>query len=261
MKTAVSKIGLLCLTAGLLVGCETMSEVASATGDTVSGWYGSAKNTVMGSDRNYIAKQVGDSLDEEDAISIGRESAKALEKTPSGKTVTWSNPDSGANATITPGETFIEKRKIKSARKKDVQSAPSLLLIGGTYKAIRNANLRAGPGTGHEIVGGLAKDEAVTAIGKVERSDWIMVGIDGQAVGYVYAPLIAPSAQQKHELREAGDAGEQSAEGKGNDVVVDTITVSTACRSVAFTVNTAEGDSAEDEFRACKASDGAWEIN
>ena len=258
MKRAVSKIGLLCFAAGLLAGCETISDMASATSDTVGGWYSSAKNTVMGSDRNYIAQQIGDGLDEDDAISISRKSAWALEKSPAGKTVTWKNPDSGASAAITPGETQIEKRKIKTARMKGVAPAPSLLLIGKTYKAVRNANIRSGPATGVRIVGGLAAGETITAIGKVERTDWIMVGIDGRAIGYVYAPLIAPAKKQTPNLRESNDGNTpEHAEG----VVVDTMTVSTACRNVSYTVKTPDGESAHEEFRACKASDGDWEIN
>lgn len=258
MKRAVSKIGLLCFAAGLLAGCETVGDMASATSDTVGGWYSSAKNTVMGSDRNYIAKQVGDGLDEDDAISISRKSAWALEKTPAGKTVTWKSPDSGASAAITPGKTQIEKRKVKTARMKGVAPATNLLLIGKTYKAVRDANIRSGPSTNQKKTGGLAAGETVTAIGKVERTDWIMVGMDGRAIGYVYAPLIAPAKKQTPELRESG-SGDTPKDGEG--VVVDTMTVSTACRSVSYTVKTADGDAAKEEFRACKASDGDWEIN
>ena len=261
MKRAASRIGVLCVAAGLLAGCETVGDMASATTDTVGGWYSSAKNTVMGSDRNYIAKQVGDGLDEDDAVSISRKSAMALEKTPAGKTVTWQNPDSGASATITPGETIIEKRKIKAARMRGVERSSSLVLIGRTYKAVRNANVRAAPGTGKKIVGGLAKGEKITAIGKVERSDWIMVGMDGRAIGYVYAPLLQPATKQTPRLREAGDDDMLADVEDSDGVVVETMTVSTACRNVSYTVKMADGESAEDEFRACKASDGAWEIN
>jgi len=261
MKTAASKFAMLCLAAGLLSGCETVSEMASATGDTVSGWYQSAKRSVGGSDRSYIGRQVGDSLDEADAISISRESAKALERSPAGKTVNWRNPKTGASAKITPGETVMEKRKIKTARKKGVAPSSSLLLIGKTYEAKKNANLRAGPGTKHPIVGGLAKGVKMTAVGKVEQSDWIMVAIDGKVIGYVFASLVAPSKKQAPDLREAGDRPEVADDDHGKDVVVDRIMVSTACRKVDYEVTTADGELAKDEFQACRADDGAWEIN
>ena len=48
MRTAVSRIGVICLTAGLLVGCETMGEWADATGETVGGWADATGDTVGG---------------------------------------------------------------------------------------------------------------------------------------------------------------------------------------------------------------------
>jgi surface antigen len=261
MKTAASKFGMLCLAAGLLSGCETVSEMASATGDTVGGWYNSAKNSVVGSDRSYIGRQVGDGLDEADAISISRESAKALERSPAGKTVNWRNPKTGASAKITPGETVMEKRKIQTARKKGVAPSSSLLLIGKTYQAKKNANLRSGPGTKHPVVGGLAAGEKMIAVGKVERSDWIMVSMNGKVIGYVFASLVAPSKKQSPDLREAGEAPDVADGDQGKDVVIDTITVSTACRKVDYEVITGDGESAKDEFQACRAHDGDWEIN
>lgn len=249
MKTAASRLGALCLAASLLAGCES-----------VDGFYQSAKNTIMGSDRSYIGRQVGGDLDEADALSIGRESAKALEHTRAGKTVSWSNPASGTSAVITPGDTVMEKRKIKTARGKAVAPASGLVLIGKIYKARKNANLRAGPNTKHPTVGGLAAGEKFIAVGKVARGDWIMVEINGKVIGYVFGSLVRP-VKRTPDLRESGDAPKMAAKDHGGDVVVETITVSTACRDVNYTVRTADGESAKEEFRACRASDGAWEIN
>ena len=253
MTKSTCKIGLLCLAVGLLAGCETMDKV----GDTTKGWYDSAKNAVMGSDRSYIGRQVGGDLDEADAMSIGREAARALEFKKAGETVTWSNRKSGASAVITTGATQIEKRKIKTALNKGVTASPNLVLIGRTYRAKKNVNIRSGPSTGHRVVGGLAGGERVTAIGQVARSDWIMVGIDGRAIGYVFSSLVKPVKKYRPELREEGDADMDF----GNDVMVESMVVSTACRTVNYTVKTRDGDPARDKFRACKASDGAWEIN
>jgi len=36
MKTAASKVGMLCLAAGLLAGCESVKEMAATSSDTVS---------------------------------------------------------------------------------------------------------------------------------------------------------------------------------------------------------------------------------
>ncbi len=253
MTKTTCKIGLLCLAVGLLAGCESMGKV----GETTKGWYNSAKSAVMGSDRSYIGRQVGSDLDEADAMSIGRATARALEFKKAGETVTWSNSKTGASAVITTGATKVEKRKVKTALNKGVTASPNLVLIGRAYKAKKNVNIRSGPSTRHRIVGGLAGGERVTAIGKVARSDWIMVGIDGKAIGYVFASLVKPVKKYRPELREEGDADMDMGEG----VMVETMVVSTACRTVNYTVMTRDGDPARDKFRACKASDGAWEIN
>ena len=82
-------------------------------------------------------------------------------------------------------------------------------------------------------------------------------GIDGKAIGYVFLSLIKPAGRYQPELREEGDADMEF----GRGVMVESMVVSTSCRTVNFTVKTRGGDSAKDKFRACKAGDGAWEIN
>lgn len=258
MQRAPSKFAVLCLGAGLLAGCETMGEFGATATDTVGGWYDSAKTAITSSDRDYIARQVGDDLSEEDAAAISRAVAKALERSPAGRKVTWQNSKTGASATLTPGDTSLEKRKIKAAMRKGVVVTPNMVLIARGYQAARNANLRAGPGTGYKVVGGLAKGERLSALGAVGKGDWILVALDGEVVGYVYAPLVAPDPKARAELREAGSGAEPRS---GKNLVVETLTVSTSCRTMDYTVRTAQGDPTQDAFQACKASDGAWEIN
>jgi surface antigen len=246
----------LCLAAGLLAGCESVKDMTQKSSGAISGWVGSLGE----SDGSYIARQVGGDLSEDDALAIEKASARALEWSPAGKAVTWSNPKTGTRAVITPGKTEMDKRKIQTARNKGVAAAPGMELVAQPWTARRNANLRAGPGTGNPIVGGLAKGEKFTAIGKVEGGKWIMVGLDGKAIGYVFAKLVGP-VKSKHSpmLREDEldlDAGEL-----GKDVVVESMTVATACRTVNYTVVMGAAEPAKETFRACKASDGAWEIN
>ena len=253
MKTAASKVGILCLAAGLLAGCESVKEMAATSTDTVSGWF-------AGSDGNYIARQVGGDLSEDDALAIEKASARALEWTPAGKAVTWSNPETRTRAVITPGKKEMDQRRIQTARNKGIIASPGMELIAQVWSAQRNANLRAAPGTGNLIVGGLAKGEKFTAIGMVEGGKWIMVGIDGKAVGYVFAKLVGPvKSKRAPVLRE--DEIDLDADKLGKNVVVEDSTVATACRTVNYTVIVGSGEPAKETFRACKASDGAWEIN
>lgn len=254
MQRAPFKLLAAVLGAGLLAGCETMGEL----GDTAGGWYDSATSALSSSDEGYIARKIGDDVSEEDAEAIGRAVAKALERAPAGREVTWKSKTSGASATFKPGGTRLEKREIEAAMRKGVVVTPNMVLIARGYTAARNANLRAGPGTDHKVVGGLAKGESLTALGAVGKGDWILVALDGEVVGYVYAPLVAPDARARVDLRDSGSAGRPRA---GEGLSVETMVVSTSCRTMSYTVRPAEGEPTEDQFHACKAGDGAWEIN
>jgi surface antigen len=253
MKTTTSKVAMLCLAGTLLTGCESVKEMASKSGDTIEGWFG-------GSDRSYIAQQVGSDLNDDDAMAIEKASARALEWTPAGKSVTWSNPKTGTRAVIVPGKKEMAKRKIQTARMKGVAPAPNMELIAQIWSAQRNANLRSAPGTHGAIVGGLAKGERFTAIGKVDGGKWIMVGMNGKAIGYVFAKLVGPHKAKDAPVLRAEEL-ELDGDSLGRDVVVDTMTVAAACRTVNYTVITGDNEQAKERFRACKAGDGAWEIN
>ena len=261
MKIFPLRIAALLLVGGFLSACETVNSAAESSTETLADWYGSAKEAIAGPDydpnRNFIANQVGQDLDDSDAVAIERESVRALESAPDGKTLNWSNPNSGTSATITPAKTMIEKRGVTTQRSEQVASAPSLTLIGRTYRAVKNANVRAAPGTKHPIVGKLAKGSKITAIGKVDGSDWIMVGQNGLAVGYVFAPLVTPGKQGLPSLRKTLDEGD-SAE---NALLASDGVSATTCRSVDYNVTLASGETSSDSFRACKAGDGAWEID
>ncbi len=244
MRIAASGLWLFGLAAGALAGCQTISEL-------------------VGSDRHYIARQVGGDLDENDAAAIGRKSAEALEWAPAGKSVSWRNPKTGTRAVIIAGQAETKTIQVQTARKKGVAVPRNLQLVGRTYFAKRNANVRAAPGTGSRIVGGLAKGERFTAIGQVDGGKWLMVGVNGRAIGYVFNTLVSESKKphEKPDLREELDTEELVATNFGRDVVVEELTVATACRTVDYTVFIKGGEPAKERFRACKASDGAWEIN
>ena len=82
--------------------------------------------------------------------------------------------------------------------------------------------------------------------------------------GYVYLQVRSIDVEQLSEdlyvLRGLGGNTAVLRTAAGT-VVVDTMTVATSCRTVNYTVIMTDSDPANEEFRACKASDGAWEIN
>ncbi len=265
MARILLKLATLTIAAAALAACETISDAASSTSETVDSWYQSAKGAIAGSDddtkteQSYIARQVGADLAEADAEAMDREGAKALDQGMAGKAIEWRNPDTGGQVGFVPGDPVLEQRPVSAVLKDGVVEPKDLEVIGATYRAKRNANVRAAPGIEYAIVGRLSSGEQVTAVGRTRSSAWLLVAKDGQVVGYVYEPLVSPvpAADPTPELREAavaqGKDGEATASGS--------ILAATPCRNLSYDVVTGDGQRARAELRACKAGDGAWEIN
>ncbi len=75
-----------------------------------------------------------------------------------------------------------------SLPKKKIQPLPQ----PATYVTVKNANVRAGPSTGTTRIATLRKGTRVTVLGTAADGDWFRIARGGKALGYVYAPLIAP---------------------------------------------------------------------
>ncbi len=60
------------------------------------------------------------------------------------------------------------------------------------YVTMKNANVRARPSTGAARITTLRKGTRVTVLGTAADGDWFRIARGGKALGYVYAPLIAP---------------------------------------------------------------------
>ncbi len=60
------------------------------------------------------------------------------------------------------------------------------------YVTVKNANVRAGPSTSTTRITTLRKGTRVTVLSTAADGDWFRIARGGKALGYVYAPLIAP---------------------------------------------------------------------
>ncbi len=60
-----------------------------------------------------------------------------------------------------------------------------------TMRALKNANVRAGPSTAETKVGALSEGSAVNVTGEVEGRDWYRVALADGAEGYVWRPLLS----------------------------------------------------------------------
>lgn len=89
---------------------------------------------------------------------------------------------------------------------------PAMDRIDTDYEVLRDANVRAGPGTEYRVVTTVAAGSAVYVEGRVKGRNWYLVET-GDGGGYVHSSLLAPTAAAEEEMTPdepavAPDAGE-----------------------------------------------------
>jgi len=72
-------------------------------------------------------------------------------------------------------------------------AAPELLSTEPMAKAIDLANVRSGPGTNYDVVGGLETGIAAPITGKNDSGDWWQITLATGQQGWVYGPLVETS--------------------------------------------------------------------
>jgi len=95
---------------GTLLGAIGGAAVGSAIGGKGGGTgkvVAVAAGTLAGA---YIGREIGKSLDKADRAAMQRQTQYSLERTESGSTTTWHNPDSGNSGTITPQPAYTNKQ-------------------------------------------------------------------------------------------------------------------------------------------------------
>lgn len=109
------RITLLIIITSILLSCADDPNKKQNMGTFLGGAAGALLgSTIGGGDGNlvaigagaiigaFIGNQVGKSMDKTDAMAAEKNAQKSLEKSPSGKTTTWENPDTGNSGTFTP---------------------------------------------------------------------------------------------------------------------------------------------------------------
>ncbi|MEQ8249207.1 MAG: caspase family protein [Alphaproteobacteria bacterium] len=74
---------------------------------------------------------------------------------------------------------------------------PALDPLNGAFVVIANANVRADASVSSQRLRTLPLGDQVTALGKVRDSDWYLISRNGQRLGYVFGPLVAPVGSAK----------------------------------------------------------------
>jgi len=235
-----------------LAGCKTVGQQLGSTfGMALGSQVGSGVGNVVATETGMVVGSVlgGEIAELLDPESQRRASAATGEAITSGQPQTWSNPDAGTSGEVTVVEQKQEKADVQVAVLKDsVQELPPVDLIGKTYVATAEANVRGGPGTDYKSVESLAAGEAVNVVGKVRDRNWYMVSQGDVIIGYVSTTLLAEPMSPMPVL--ASEPKPATA------VVQQTVNVDRTCRKAEHRVRLPNGDVMVEEIDACETPSG-----
>lgn len=229
------------------VGKGVGAVAGALLGSQIGGGKGKLAAVAAGTLAGYWAGgKVGRHLTQRDRQGIAQATSQAMY---SGQTTNWSNPDTGAR-------THVSVRDVQSySNTKHLQPAllqlPPVELINAYYAPTANINVRGGPSTDYTVVHKISKGQPVPVIGKVINSDWYLIAEQGQASGFVYAPLMRLSHNQPYStnaIRHAS-AGVQPGRYVANEQ---------QCRIITQKVKLHNGRSDSNKFKACQQADGNW---
>jgi surface antigen len=173
---------------------------------------------------------IGCRMQSTDAALAEQATRKALE---TGVAQTWSNKHTGNSGRIAVVSSSygppIDGRNVRHAR--GVQALPSYEAAGGTYVAGSTTNLRGGPSTKAAVVGKLSAGERFDAVGLAPAGGWVLVGRNGDAIGYAAASLVRPYGQQ-----------------------------AASCRVIDASVSGGRQGASSQRYSACKDQRGEWQV-
>jgi len=190
----------------------------------------------------FLGNRIGKYLDEQDKIRMASATEKALE---TGETQKWVGDESGVRGEARVVSSTTKTKTVKVPVLKDrVSEVPPLDVIGKTYKANKQANLRGGPGTDYVKVGSLAADEKINVVGKVKEKDWFLISQSGVGSGFIFASLVSPAPNA--EPAELGLKIEKS------NVSTQSVSVDQTCRQIEQKITLADGTQHSETIEACE---------
>lgn len=195
-----------------------------------------------------IGSQIGKYLDKRDKERMNEVTQKAIV---TGKDQSWTNPENRTRgrARVVSSQTKEAPVMVKVLKKK-VTQVPPLEMLGETYRAVKNADLRGGPGMDYEVVGNLASGKAVNAVGKVRDSSWYLISEDGVGSGFVETAAMEPAPAEAL----VSTASKIAA----SDVSEKEVASNRTCRKIEQSVTLADGSSHSETLNVCQGPNG-WE--
>ena len=230
------------------IGKAVGAAAGALLGSQIGGGKGRLAAIAIGTLAGYwVGGEIGRRLTPADRAGIATTTQDALE---TGQAQTWENPDSGVYTRVEVEE--AEPPPDYRDRGSGLDRVPPLELINAYYTPESNINLRAGPGTGYDVLRTLPAGERVAVVGRVSGTDWVMVAPRGVGAGFLYGPILHRAEQQP----DAGNAirHAMSTVGPAPAYALDT----SQCRRITQEVVLPGGKQDVHQFTACRQPDGSW---
>lgn len=239
-------------------GCNTLQtkeQIGTATGAAVGAVAGGliSDNKILGAAiggvlGGLVGNRIGAYLDEQDKQRMAAATEQAIQ---TGENRQWVNPEKG-----TSGQAKVIKEEKQQTRaavpvlKSRIQEVPPLDIVGETYQAKSNLNVRGGPGTDYVIVDNLKASQNINVVGKVQGRNWYMVSQDGVGSGFVHSSLLIPAP---------ANAVVNDTPVPQEDVATLNTTTEKTCRTIQQTITLQDGTEHQEEVKACQGPNG-WEV-
>lgn len=229
---------------GKAVGAVAGALLGSQVGGGKGKYVGVAVGTLAG---YWLGGEVGKRLSSRDQQGIASTTEQALE---TGQAQSWQNPNTGTYTRVSVADA-PPPASARVSGKEPLARVPALELVNDFYVAEKNVNVRGGPGTDYRVLYGLKRDERVPVVGRVARSDWVMIAEDGEGSGFVYAPLLSPASRDG-----SGNALRLSMNEQASPR--SPVSVEPRCSNITQEVVLRDGTRDTERFTACRQDDGRW---
>lgn len=153
-----------------------------------------------------------------------------------------------------PGYARTHKQHPKQAKlrlKPALNRLPSIEMVNAYYQPTTDINVRGGPGTDYAVLHTIQQGTPVPVAGRVIGSDWYLIAEQGKASGFLYAPLMVAN----HTQSVRGNAIRQAST---TTQFVQSVSQSSACRTITREVSLGNGGRELQSFQACPQADGNW---
>jgi surface antigen len=246
-------------------GAAVGAVIGGLLGNSTSGKRNRGVNTVLGAAVGAAAgSYIGCRMQTSDQQRAEAAAQRALQY---GENTSWTNPETGASGRINVVSSRpYDARPYDGGRNQGYQQPVNLRGVrfaagvqpqrnytgaAGEYEANSRVNLRGAPSTNAAIVGRLQAGESFDALARVRGSngmDWLLVGNDRTAIGYVAESVVSPARQTYADNQYDRD---QRSGGRASNQM---------CRTFDQTITTGSGDTETNRYTACQTPNGEWVV-